>query len=781
MKTGTPTIPSIPSILAILVTLAGASVSGLAQTGDVSWPGFLSRQDMIWTRNPYGWDDAAFIGNGRLGAMIYMQAGQLGWEINRSDLTHETSRYPVGRIVLKTTGQVTGGSARLALWDAEAAGTLRTSRGTVEWRSYTATTPSVIMISLRGTGDERDCTLAWEPAEARAPRKTVRKEQLGPDDLHPPAEVRTEGDTITSTQTFIKGGAHAESILFAGRQPDGSKIWYASIGLSDAEEKNTAANPAAPPPSPAAALSAALAEARAWTSAAATLGPDRLTEAHRAWWHAYYPASFLSIPDARLESFYWLQIYKLGSAMREDGPILDLMGPWYRQTAWARIWWNLNIQLTYSPLFAANRLPQSESLFRALDRNLENLKRNVPGHHQGRAAAIGTNSGYDLVSPVNWARALANNGRAEVGNLPWIAYLYWQYYRHQMDATLLRERLLPFLKPAIGHYLAFTRKGDDGRWHLPRSYSPELDAVEDCNYDLALFRWGLQTLIRSHEHLRLDDPDLPRWREVLAGLTPPPEDESGLLVGRGLPLAESHRHFSHLLSIYPLRLLTPDTPETRVLIEKSLANWIGRPQRLAGYSWTGVAAMSALMGNGDAALDYLNQLLHRAIKPNTFYSEGGNFPVIETPFSAAASLQEMLFQSWGGKLRVFPAIPPAWSESAFADLRGEGAFLVSAVRHVGKTTWVRVKSLAGSPCRIVVGDWKNAVLRTYSGTGDESAPVLRKTNANDAGIPCEFELTLPKGAWAILSETATTDLLPLLPASTASADHNPYPMRHRPE
>ena len=57
---------------------------------------------------------------------------------------------------------------------------------------------------------------------------------------------------------------------------------------------------------------------------------------HRAWWHRYYPASFLSFPDARLESYYWIQIYKLGSAMRDDGPILDLNGkPFGRANAGA--------------------------------------------------------------------------------------------------------------------------------------------------------------------------------------------------------------------------------------------------------------------------------------------------------------------------------------------------------------------------------------------------------------------------------------------------------------
>jgi hypothetical protein len=48
-------------------------------------------------------------------------------------------------------------------------------------------------------------------------------------------------------------------------------------------------------------------------------------------------------------------------------------------------------------------------------------------------------------------------------------------------------------------------------------------------------------------------------------------------------------------------------------------------------------------------------------------------------------------------------VPDAWRNVAFRDLRGQGAFLVSAVRRKGKTQWVRVKSLAGEPCLILPG------------------------------------------------------------------------------
>ena len=39
---------------------------------------------------------------------------------------------------------------------------------------------------------------------------------------------------------------------------------------------------------------------------------EELVRTHRAWWHAYYPKSFVSVPDTQIESFYWIQMYKLG-------------------------------------------------------------------------------------------------------------------------------------------------------------------------------------------------------------------------------------------------------------------------------------------------------------------------------------------------------------------------------------------------------------------------------------------------------------------------------------
>ena len=75
-------------------------------------------------------------------------------------------------------------------------------------------------------------------------------------------------------------------------------------------------------------------------------------------------------------------------------------------------------------------------------------------------------------------------------------------------------------------------------------------------------------------------------------------------------------------------------------------------------------------------------------------------PCIETSLSYNTCVQDMLLQSWGNKIRVFPAMPDSWKDVSFHNLRTEGAFLLSASRKEGVTSFVRIKSLAGEPCII---------------------------------------------------------------------------------
>ncbi|MCL4694007.1 MAG: alpha-L-fucosidase, partial [Candidatus Hydrogenedentes bacterium] len=212
---------------------------------------------------------------------------------------------------------------------------------------------------------------------------------------------------------------------------------------------------------------------------------------------------------------------------------------------------------------------------------------------------------------------------------------------------------------------------------------------------------------------------------------------------RDVPLDSSHRHYSHLLMVYPLYEVTVEQPDGEKRIRRSLDHWHSFPDALMGYSFTGGASISAAIGDSERALNYLNAL-KPFIEPNTMYREAG--PVIETPLSAAQSIHDMLLQSWdaadGPLIRVFPAAPDAWADVVFHHWRAEGAFLVSAARVDGKTAWVRVESLAGEPCR---------VRAEFEGTPKLVASSDVSLTALDNN---RYSLELRKGATALLVDPA---------------------------
>jgi alpha-L-fucosidase 2 len=65
---------------------------------------------------------------------------------------------------------------------------------------------------------------------------------------------------------------------------------------------------------------------------------------------------------------------------------------------------------------------------------------------------------------------------------------------------------------------------------------------------------------------------------------------------------------------------------------------------------------------------------------------------LEGNFGASQAVHEMLLQSWGGRIRVFPAIPPEWEDVSFSQLRAEGGYIVDAERIDGKTVRVEITS-----------------------------------------------------------------------------------------
>ena len=654
----------------------------------VDWASMLARHDLVWNRLPTEWYEAPFLGNGLLGTQVRRKSERsIRFDVGRSDVQERRpldeggaifarSRLPIGHFSLETVGEIKGGDLRLRLHDAELTGTVRTDKGSIRLRCFVHTDQMLLIAEAEPSGGEADCRFRFHPEEAIAPRmKTGRR--MGSGYVPNPPFTVSEVDGIgLCVQDLLRGGQTATA-------------WRT---VRSGERQTLLATVAHTHPEAGADRVALETVRRAERTPLA-----ELVTSHRRWWHDYYQASFISLCDTYWEGFYWIQMYKLAAATRGDRGLLDNQCPWIQPTPWAGAWWNLNVQLSYWPTITSNRLHLTESLVGRLDRYQRALIDAVPQPYRHDSAGIGRVSGQELVSGISYPLGVPGEGRhPEVGSLPWALHDYWLFYRATMDDRRLREKLFPLLKRSINYYLHFLEEGDDGRLHLPTTYSPEYGSGPDCNYDLALLRWGCAALLQTCERLNIEDPLIPKWRNVLANLTDYPIDDNGYMIARGVPFRNGHRHYSHLLMCYPLYLETVEKPGAKELAFRSVRHWQSRGSR-QGYSLTGASSISAAYGDGNAALEYLNGL-RRYLQASTMYKEAG--PVIETPLSGAQSIHDMLLQSWGDKIRVFPATADAWPDVIFHNLRAEGAFLVSASRKDGKTQWVRVRSLAGEPCKV---------------------------------------------------------------------------------
>lgn len=678
-------------LLWLLISSYSMDAYALTIQHKINWPEFMSRQDMIWEKLPEYWHESAYLGNGRLGLMIYKEPGKnyIRLETGNSDVHDRrakrdifgTSRLLTGHFALHPKGEIISGKMRLDLWNAEASTEIVTTKGVIHLQTFVHADNMIIIVKAKTEGDEQDFQWEWIAAEANSPRYLLFRNQgkMGqiPKDylLNPLPESKQEKKVNMSVQKLLEGG---ETTVGWQETLNNSKERILWVNLTHAYPQSNSGK-----------------ISKAEIRKAINRGYSSLQRSHRKWWNTYYPASFITLPDAHKENFYWIQMYKLASATRGDRALIDNTGPWLTETPWPNAWWNLNVQLTYWPLNASNHLELAASLENALYNHIEQLRLNVPAIYRHNSLGIGVASNMECMTT---EVGIPGKGNAQVGLLPWACHNLWLIYRHKMDDDILRNKLYPLLKESINYYLHFLKKGEDGKLHLPATYSPEYDAVEDCNFDLSLLRWGCQALLESARRLNIQDPLSKTWEDVLLNLTPYPMDENGLLIGKEMPYAFSHRHYSHLLAIYPLYLINMEQPEDMTTIEKSLAFWQSKPKALLGYSCTGASSISAAIGKGNDALFYLNKLFGKFLSPTTMYKESG--PVIETPLSGAQCIHDMLLQSWGNKIRVFPAVPDSWKDVAYSGLLAEGAFEVSADMKNGKTQFIHIKSLAGEPCVI---------------------------------------------------------------------------------
>ncbi len=456
------------------------------------------------------------------------------------------------------------------------------------------------------------------------------------------------------------------------------------------------------------------------TGQALNTGYNSDYETHLSWWKTFWSKSSIHIPDNTIEKQWYLEQYKFGSAARQDAPPISLQAVWTADNGRIPPWkgdyhHDLNTQLSYWPSYSGNHLTEGMGYLNHLDANKANYKRYTKmyfGKDGLAVPGVTTLNGTEMGGWIQYSLSPTVSS--------WLGQHYYLQWRYSMDREFLKNRAYPWIKGAAVFLENITVKGEDGKRKLPMGSSPEINDnslnawfPQNTNYDLSLMKFTFHAAAELATELGLGK-EAAHWNKVYSefgdfALT----KNNELMFAPTMAYNQSHRHFSHAMSIYPLGLIKwEDGVKSQTIIKNTihLLDSIG-PAYWCGYSYAWLASMKARAKDGDGAANDLSIFAKAFCSVNSFHLNGDQTKsgyskftyrpfTLEGNFAFASGLQEMMLQSYAGFIEVFPAIPASWADASFTTLRAQGAYLVSAKKTGGQVSDIKIIAEKGGVTKL---------------------------------------------------------------------------------
>jgi alpha-L-fucosidase 2 len=655
----------------------------------------LDRSD-VWDLR-YAANHSANFNYARLREFVREQRHDLIQQELSPDVGPTADRTPyhlgIGRLGIELPADTTVDGAELDMYRAEVRWGLRVHGKPVTFRVWASATQDVIVATLDGLGDYRPhvgLQALTEIQQDLARKLSYEKPTRGEDGVYAWViqPVPESGRIATIWRTDAQAD-HWQLLL--------------SIAPQDASDP--------------------LATARRTLEAASRLGVARLSAQHRSWWQERWGRSAVELPDQELQRLWRNGIYKLASSSHLSVPA-NLQGLWPPDgefPPWRGDYHcDMDVQETYWPAYSSNQLDLAEPLNRWLLEKVapqaESLTQQFFGVDGLWMGTMYDPQGRMLGGPNNWLTA-----QYWIGGGGWMAQHLWWYYRYSGDEAFLRQSAYPFMKKCLQFYERILTKADDGRWHIAFSQSPEYFSNDlkawtpDPTCDLSIVRNLARYSLTAAEVLHTDEAELARWQAFLADLAPYPTDvHSGLKVQPDTTYNHTHRHPMHLFPIFPGGDLNVEgSVADRALIDRSMKNWIYQGTgEWMGWSFPYGSLIASRVRRANQALSLLQIYTRAYIWPNGFHVNGdyrrfgfsfydSEAFTMEAECGFTAAVNEMLLQSWGGRVRIFPSVPAEWEDVSFRNLRAEGGFLVSAERRHGQIMSATIESEKGGVAKVV--------------------------------------------------------------------------------
>ena len=506
---------------------------------------------------------------------------------------------------------------------------------------------------------------------------------------------------------------------------------------------------------------------------------NKLLSDHNKWWQEFWAKSFVNIEDKLLEKYYYAAHYIMACCSRNINVPPGLYGNWITmdRLAWSGdIHLNYNHEAPYWALYSSNRVELTDPYDAPLLEHHEIFKKDAKKYlnKNGAYASVamgpkgltinfpakdGLDKAYAKIGSKNYEGLagqpmfLGQKSNAIFATMNMILRYHYTYNEKYI------RKIYPFMS-SVADFWEDYLKFENGRYVDYDDSFSEVGPWQGKDWEkgygdvnpiisLGFLRTFFSAMIEMSKDLNVETGRQGKWGHILSNLSPFPYTEDN---GRkryracegGNGSSKNSIGFDWIMMhalVYPSPNigLSSDAEQLKMVLD-DMKGWDDSVWLHHGNAFQTVFIGAARLGyNPDSLMAKARKKIEVDSMPNLLLYAGGGG--VETCSGIPGMINEMMLQSHGGIIRIFPVFPSN-QKASFYRLRTFGAFLVSSVIEKGKIRYIILESEKGKDCTIL-NPWPNENISLYR--NGKKAETLTGEKVTFSTIVGELITIVPEG------------------------------------